>query len=199
MKRLFFLALFSCAFYWLRADSPLTSTYFCTAYNDVPQVVQAISNAEQGNHRLTAEHISFLDDPAVGLDVKLALINALGWGDSTNTEILKQHLITKYTLNLQDVSNWCNADYLMDSIDFEKIHRLDYQDLTLFAYTQAMGDYFNPLRAIYFSEAAMDNDPASEAVIWIQGLIMAQFYLDVDWCAVYMVFQDVESRTSTFE
>jgi len=76
MKKLFLLfALLISAVQLSFADSALTSTEFYKAYLDVPIVKAA---ADQPNH-LSEAAKAYLFDEANPLDVKLALINAVGW------------------------------------------------------------------------------------------------------------------------
>ena len=56
------------------ADSPITSTSFYTAYNEIPQIYSA---EKEGT--LNYEFATFLSSPLVTVDKKMALINALGW------------------------------------------------------------------------------------------------------------------------
>ena len=70
------------------ADSPLTSTDFYKAYLDVPIVAAAAKNPG----KLSNEAKAYLFDDNNPLDVKLALINAVGWrmeGLSTYTDYLR--------------------------------------------------------------------------------------------------------------
>lgn len=57
------------------ADSPLTSTDFYRAYLDVPIVKKAADNPKQ----LTEDEMEFLFDDENPLDVRLAIINAIGF------------------------------------------------------------------------------------------------------------------------
>ena len=57
------------------ADSPLTSTDFYRAYLDVPIVKKA---ADQPN-KLTPEMMDYLYNDENPLDIRIALINAIGW------------------------------------------------------------------------------------------------------------------------
>ena len=76
MKKLFLLfALLISAVQLSFADSALTSTEFYKAYLDVPIVKAA---ADQPNV-LSEEAKAYLFDEANPLDVKLALVNAVGW------------------------------------------------------------------------------------------------------------------------
>lgn len=57
------------------ADSPLTSTDFYRAYLDVPIVKKAADNP----NKLTKEMMEYLYDDTNPLDIRIALINAVGW------------------------------------------------------------------------------------------------------------------------
>lgn len=57
-----------------RADSPLTSTDFYTAYGDIKLVAAAAKS-----HKLDQAMADFLASPKTPIDQKAALINALGW------------------------------------------------------------------------------------------------------------------------
>ncbi|HAA24765.1 MAG TPA: cell wall-binding repeat-containing protein, partial [Ruminiclostridium sp.] len=56
------------------ADSPITSTQFYTAYLDIEIVEKA---SEMTN--IDEKTIKYLSDPEYPLDIKAAVINALGW------------------------------------------------------------------------------------------------------------------------
>ena len=76
MKKLFLLfALLISAVQLSFADSALTSTEFYKAYLDMP-IVKA---AAERPHHLSEAAKAYLFDEANPLDVKLALINAVGW------------------------------------------------------------------------------------------------------------------------
>ena len=57
------------------ADSPLTSTDFYRAYLDVPIVKKAAENP----NKLTKEMMEYLYDDKNPLDIRIALVNAIGW------------------------------------------------------------------------------------------------------------------------
>ena len=79
MKQLFLILVLSLpAWNMAKADSPLTSTKFATAYydNDFVQV------ARQAGGTLTPKVMHFLIDQKNSIDIKMAIINELGWSIS---------------------------------------------------------------------------------------------------------------------
>lgn len=68
------LATFACTPLAARADSPLTSTPFHTAYGDHPVVVHA-----RGVQTIDSVTMHRLRDPSIPHDVRAAIVNALGW------------------------------------------------------------------------------------------------------------------------
>jgi hypothetical protein len=180
------------------ADSPLTSIFIAMAYNDVPTIgtimEQRISTGND-NIALTAMHISFLDDANNPLDQKIALINALGWGDATNTEIYIQHLMKKYNLTHS------TFDSLLVFREYQEIDMwqegkvMNNHDLLSLSYIQVMGDYFNPLVVGNLVDYAYSKMEDSQAAACIVGLVLSQFMLDIDWCGVYQGFDVVRYGT----
>ena len=79
--------------YQASADSPLTSTEFYKAYEKLP-IIQLAGNS---NGLLTKELMNYLVDKDNPTDVKIAIINRLGWDikGKTNASILIQYLKSK--------------------------------------------------------------------------------------------------------
>lgn len=75
------------------ADSPLTSTEFYKAYLDVPIVKAAADNPK----KLSEEAKTYLFDEGNPLDVKIALINAVGWDVDGLTTYLDYKFFQKIT------------------------------------------------------------------------------------------------------
>ena len=75
MKRLAFILISLLLVSVTYADSPLTSTDFYYAYEDVLLVKQA----KQAKGKLSKEMLTYLAEDGNKLDVKLAIINAVGW------------------------------------------------------------------------------------------------------------------------
>jgi hypothetical protein len=57
------------------ADSPLTSADFYKAYMDVSLVQEASASKA----RITNEMMEYIENDANPLEIKLAIINAIGW------------------------------------------------------------------------------------------------------------------------
>ncbi|RMH69113.1 MAG: DUF1311 domain-containing protein [Gemmatimonadetes bacterium] len=145
------------------ADSPLTSTPFYQAYQDVDIVVQARSNRV-----LSPEIAQFLSDPAKPIDVKAAIINALGWDiEGTSYAVTyKQYLQTKY--NLTD--------------DAQLMEKCQADELFCWGYLTALSDYFHPEQALPLLEAAKAKNPTSLTVNLIYTLTVTQGLSVEDWC-----------------
>lgn len=174
MNRFLTLLLLTFAFATAWADSPLTSTDFADAYADEPMVQLAAQSADD----LPVELLNFLADPESPVDVRLAVINKIGWnfdGKSTGNDIL-QFLMQRY--NVTDESQ------LGD--------RLNSGTLAVYAYAKAMSNYFNVTKASEIAHIAIENDESNSfSVAFIASLIDAQIYLDSDWSMVYRVVANV--------
>ena len=75
MKKIYFLIVFTISVTNVFADTPLTETSFYKAYLDVPMVQQALKS----KGRLTHDMVFYLANDTNALDIKIAIINALGW------------------------------------------------------------------------------------------------------------------------
>ncbi|MCB0315195.1 MAG: hypothetical protein KDH84_18375, partial [Calditrichaeota bacterium] len=106
-------------------DSPITSTDFFRAYQDVEIVQQARSQ-----RLLDAGMASFLSDSTQRIDVKAALINALSW------EAMGQNNTVFYTRFLKE--------RYQVSVDDQLLERLSPHELMCLGYITVMEDYFTP-------------------------------------------------------
>ena len=103
MIRFTLLLCFTCAAHLACADSPLTSTFFAPAYSDVVTIAEVLKkqdHPETSTFLLEAKTLAFLDDARISWDQKLALINAYGFGNPSNTSVYKEHLMRKYGLQM---------------------------------------------------------------------------------------------------
>ncbi len=179
------------------ADSPLTSTYFASAYSDIPLIRALLVQSEKSESsslRMEASHLRFFDDTSISLDQKVALVNALGWGDSLNTEIYMAHIMKKYGIGRDVIygAMVLPGEEDMDLPAYAQVISLD--DMVILGYIQIMGDYFQPLRGFRLLTHAAANNESSEASVWIFGLMCAQIYLDMDWCKVYTSMAEVRDN-----
>jgi CARDB len=182
------------------ADSPLTSTFFAMAYNDVPvigSIMQQRMSTGNSNIELAPEHMAFLDNAGYSLDQKIALINGLGWGDSNNTEIYIQHLMKKYNLTHSTFDSLLVFRIYPDIDMWQSGKVINQHDLMSLSYIQVMGDYFNPLvvgNVVDYTFVQMQDSQAAACVV---GLVLSQVMLDIDWCGVYQGFDVVRYGTFT--
>ena len=149
------------------ADSPLTSTEFSAAYTSEAIVMKA--SATQG--KLTAELISYLVQAGNPLELKVAVINQLGWKGhgSGNSGRLLSYL------------------YAHGFRDEEDLLRNGPGDLLLcIGYLQAMDNYYRASDAMKYIERPQVISSRSYTCQLISALIMAQRYLNrYQWCMVY--------------
>jgi len=161
----------------LKADSPLTSTYFANFYYD-----HAIVSTAETNHALNTEIMTYLADDQTLIDVKAAVINAIGWnydGNGNAEEFWKflaaKHGTTSEKLMLNDLSG---------------------HELFSYGYLMAMGDYFNVDAAITVLEMAAQKESSSFTVHLFLAVTKAQKAMDTDWCQVWKLTRDVLNDAS---
>lgn len=161
MKRLF--TLVTCALVCIAswADSPLTSTKFSKAYEDHPMVQKALQIGEE----LPVEILNFLADANSPVDVRLAVVNAIGWDTDgkTASKQFEQFMLQRYGAKNEK----------------ELAGRLNAETLAVYAYEKAMSDYFNVKDAKRLAaQAAKKNVDKSFSVAMVDVLVRSQYYLD---------------------
>ena len=157
------------------ADSPLTSTHFADAYSD-HEMVQMANELMQNDIPTTL--LNFLADKQQPVDVRLAVINKIGWNfDGTSMgEQLSQYLMGRYKAQNEK----------------KLVKKLDAGTLAVYAYAKAMSNYFDVKAASELGhQAVKKNKNKSFSVAMASALIDAQVYLDSDWSMVYKVVADV--------
>ena len=169
MKRL--LAAFALMLVWSVswADSPLTSTHFSDAYSDHPMVQMA---NEMMQNDIPTTLLNFLSDKKSPVDVRLAVINKIGWNfDGTTVgQQLGEYLMGRYKAKNEK----------------KLIKKLDAGTLAVYAYARAMSNYFDVTAASEMGhQAVKKNKDKSLSVALISALIDAQVYLDNDWSKIY--------------
>jgi hypothetical protein len=152
----------------LFADSPLTSTDISKAYKD-SKIVQLASNSEG---KLNDELMNYLMDSKNPIELKIALINELGWDfDGKNNSIVFYEYLKKN--NIKDI-NEANADILI-----------------CFAYLKALDNYFDVEEAIIYAKKAKTKNEKSYTINIVCALIEAQKAMNSDWCEVYNLTNNV--------
>lgn len=176
-----------------KADSPITSTYFYIAYNEIRQIYLA---AEEGV--LSYESASFLSSPLVSVDKKVALINALSWDvDGKRNKILFE----KFLKN----------KYQVTQLDYSKISS---DEQLCLGYLAVMDNYFNLREPLTILKSALKRNPTSYTYNIIYGLVLSQALVggedstfDEDlidtrfvdttisaWCNIYTICAKIEAN-----
>jgi len=155
----------------LFADSPITSTTISKAYKN-SKIIQIASKAKG---KLTDELMDYLIDKRNPIELKMALINELGWefNGKNNSEVFAEYLKKNKVKNI----NKASADILI-----------------CFAYLKALDDYFNVEEAITYAQKAKAKNKKSYTIHIICALIEAQKAMDDNWCEVYTLTNDVRTN-----
>ena len=175
MKRLLTAIALMLAFTASWADSPLTSTHFAEAYSDHPMVQMA---DQMMQNDISTTLLNFLADKNSPVDVRLAVVNKIGWNfDGTTVGAqLGEYLMGRYGAKNEA----------------KLVKKLDAGTLAVYAYAKAMSNYFDVKAACELGhQAVKKNKNKSFSVAMISALIDAQVYLDSDWGMIYKVVADV--------
>ena len=139
-------------------------------------MVQMASEDMQGDIPTTL--LNFLANNREPVDVRLAVINKLGW-NFDGTSIGAQ--LCEYLMGRYEVKS-----------EAKLAKKLDAGTLAVYAYAKAMSDYFNVNAASELGHKALKkNKKKSFSVAMASALIDAQIYLDSDWSMGYKVVADV--------
>lgn len=166
------------------ADSPLTSTNFSEAYQDVKYVQLARQK------RLTPALMDALSDPMVSNDIRAAIVNALGWSadGQNNAALYLNYLAQRYQQNKSQL----------------KIENLATEEIFALGYLLAMDDYFTlkalggageleQVDALSLLSTASVRMPSDFTIALIYKLVQSQIYLAdfAQWCNVYRTVSTV--------
>lgn len=164
----------------LYADSPITSTDFYIAYMDIP----VVKNCKPG--KLDKNALIYLADNANPIDVKLALINKIGWDRKSNYSKKYLNYIIKKN-NFKSNTGFKHIVYLQSA---------KAEELICYAYLRSMDNYFFLDNAPSIAITALKKSPESKAIQLITSLIKAQviFGLD-DACYMYKPFKEIKENT----
>ncbi len=150
----------------VKADSPLTSTYFATYYYDYPMVGMAESAKS-----LNTEIMAFLADEKNPIDAQAAVVNAIGWDYSgtSNAVMFWDYLATAYGKTSETL--------LLDN--------LSANELMVYGYLKAMDNYFYVSDALPALELAARKNPGSTTIAIVLAMTRAQIAMDTNWCSVW--------------
>jgi hypothetical protein len=161
MKKTLLLLLLTFSINTVFADSPLTSTDFYKAYLDI----QMVQDASASKGRITNEMMEYLDDETNALDVKLAVINAIGW---EHKGMMISKIFFMYVMNKKKYK----SDFGGDFSAFKWCATRD--ELICFAYMKALDNHFDVVDAFDMASEAVRKYSDSFAVNMIYNLIKAQ-------------------------
>jgi hypothetical protein len=165
------------------ADSPLTNTNFSNAYLDIPIVLKAT----QSKGMLTSEMMEYLSKDTNPVDIKLALINAIGWNHKNKNSTT----FIKYVIkNKRYKSEFINNKYTL----LEYYGTPDEQ--ICYAYLRALENYFDIISAFKMSEIAVRNSK-SYSVNMVHLLIKAHGLFELsEACHAAKIFSLLKNETA---
>lgn len=152
------------------ADSPLTSTDFYKAYLDVPIVRDAFENPGKLNN----EQMAYLYNDDNPLDVRLALINAIGWEKDEQSTFIDY---IAYCLKNYPKERYNNSDDKIVTTE-DLYSTASPQQMAVFVYLRALCDYHNINYVYQMAEIAMRNPISSESFMLPMALVWAQLKLE---------------------
>jgi hypothetical protein len=156
-----------------KADSPLTSTNFSTAYSS-EQIVMAAARARG---KVTKQIMEYLIDETKPIGVKVAAINQLGWdiNGKNNAQVFINFIQEKRDASdTISISYIDQAEFNTDSISGFNIERLNADELLCYSYLMALDNYFVVDEAVELAEKAVQLKPDSYTFCIITALIQAQ-------------------------
>lgn len=161
------------------ADSPITSTGFSNAYEDV----KIIKKAGEADGILNKKLMKYLASEKKPLHIKLALINKISWKfeGKENAQMYLEYLADKRGLE-------CCADAFWE--------KLSGDDLICVAYLKAMDNYFDVTHAAELAKLAMKKNKNNYSTQVVGALILAQAAFDHSWCDVFKLTDRVRQDES---
>lgn len=160
------------------ADSPLTSTPFWQAYEDVKDVSYAKENG------LDNKVLKMLTGDKVSCDVKIAIINCFGWG-SGYTKTFEDHLLDKRDGLNREVFKYLksSSDEMPQETSQTKLLTTD--DLICWSYLRGMDNYQSPEFSLKGAFLAYWRDQKNMSAGVVLCLVAAQQSMTYDWCKIY--------------
>lgn len=180
MKKILFIFILLVSFK-SAADSPLTSTDFGKAYLDIPIVQEAFKS----KGKITTEMLEFIVEENNPLDVKLAIINSLGWDNKgiMNSKIFFMHVMKKKNYQSEFGNDYAAFKWHATS-----------DVLICYSYMLSLDNYFDVSEAFDIASEALRMAPDSFAINMIYNLIKSQgLFLFHESCyatKMFLAFKD---------
>ncbi|MGO4817078.1 hypothetical protein [Flavobacterium sp. W22_SRS_FP1] len=154
------------------ADSPLTSIDFWTIHTEDFTVRNAFRN-----QKMDKSTIDFILDENNSLEIRLSVINAIGWkfnSDNKKSTALLKSIFKKY--KVRSIDNLFDVNHI--------------NILTCYTYSLALDNYKNVDNIIQLSNKVSNLDPNNFYSKYISVLIESQKYsLSFQWCNVDLVYR----------
>jgi len=171
------------------ADSPLTSTDFSDVYSEEKMIIHIKKKG------LDKKAMKYLLSAKGNPVIKVAMINAIGFGQVDLIDQFETYLLKKRKGLKTEV-----FDYLRIATNGEpepnaQTDLLTADDLTCWAYLQALGEYNKPELAGTAAYLGYIRDTGSMAHKTVLGLIACQIAFDYSWCNVYKIGKEVFEDT----
>jgi hypothetical protein len=181
----------------MRADSPLTSCHIAQAYRDQPTISSLLDRRSMVEDPiiLTAEISQYILNDLVPIDMRMAAINALGFGQKENPSRLLESLTYKYKLEEIPLQRMLRESQWVELSEQLKFGQVTGDDFLAMSYVVAMSDYWHPRGGLPFAAEAIVELKDNETASWISNLIMAQFVMEADECEVFVMFRELNNRT----
>ena len=161
MKKTLLFLLFTFSINTVFADSPLTSTDFYKAYMDIPMVQEA--SLLKGS--MTNEMMEYIDNDVNPLEIKLAIINAIGW-EHKGMMVSKMYFM--FVMNKKKYKTEFGGEFSAFKWNATR------DELICFSYMKALDNYFDVVDAFEMAGEAVRKYPDSFAVNMIYNLIKSQ-------------------------
>jgi hypothetical protein len=168
------------------ADSPLTSTNFAVAYQDVNVVRYA------SKHGLDEKVFKALSDPDVPQDVRAAIVNQIGWSNNPqqNAQLYLDYVASSHRMQPSNLTLAMLTS--QESMALGYLLAMDNR----FSVTTPMGGSGEVQRAdaLSFMNAAAAKAPKDFSVALLGSLVQAhkEFAVGPDnWCSVYETVESV--------
>ena len=184
MKKILLIILFTLSINFVFADSPITESYFYKAYLDVPMVQDALNS----KGIISNEMMEYIDNDANPLDIKLAIINAIGW-DNKGMKIGK--MFYTFVMSKKKYTYELSGEYTT----FKWYATRD--ELICYSYMRALDNYFDVVEAFDVAGVALRKSPDSFAVNMIYNLIKAQGLSSYDeYCYASKIFNSMKNNST---
>ena len=164
------------------ADSPLTSTDFYKSYIDVPLVQDAM----KCKGKITNEMIEYIYNDKNPLEVKLSIINAVGWN---HKGFKNSQNFFKFVINKKKYKSDFGGDYTAFNWNATG------DELICYAYMKALDNYFDVSDTFEVAGLALNKNPNSFAVNMIYNLIKAQGLTSFrEYCSASKIFNTLKNN-----